>query len=271
MPFDLGDTVRLTAECTNTDGTPTNATTATLTLTLPDGSTVSPSVPVPATAGQYVLDYPTTLAGRHSVRWQFTDPASAYTDVFDVRPAEPGLILSLADAKAQLNITGARDDEEIRTWLEATTGLIEHFTGITVKRSFTETHTIPPSGCPAVVLRHTPVVSLTSLEAVDGGSAPAVSALSVDSDTGVIRPVSGGLIFGSFRVTYTAGRDMVPASVSAAARIILQHLWQTQRNTSRGGLPGVSDAGDIVPGLGYAIPNRALQLMEHHRLPPGVA
>lgn len=264
MPFDLGDTVRLSAECRDADGALKTAGTATLTLTLPDGTTESPTVSAPATEGTYVHDYAPTLPGRHSVRWVFSDPNSAYTDVFDVREPDPPSILSLADAKAQLNITSDRDDEELRSWIEATTALVEQFTGLCVTQTFTETHRINGSGTRAIVLKHTPVRDVIS---VDG--AP-LSSLSVSNDTGVVR-CPGGLLYGSVTVTYTAGRTVIPASITKAALIILQHLWQTQRNTFRGGLPGVSGDTEIMPGLGYAIPNRAMQLMEPYRTMTGVA
>jgi hypothetical protein len=271
VPFDLGDTVRLTAECTDADGALTTAGTASITITLPDGSSVSPSVPVPSTTGAYVLDYVTDQPGRHSVRWSFSDPASAYTDVFDVREATPALIVSLADAKSHLNITSTRNDAEIRSWLEATTEIVEQYTGITARRTVTETHILPPSGARAFVLRRTPVVEITALTPLDGSQGVPVSSFAVDSDTGVVRPKGGGLVFGEFTATYTAGRSSIPASVAAAALIILQHLWQTQRGASRGPVPAGLDDAQMVAGIGYAVPNRALQLMEPHRLPPGVA
>lgn len=268
MPFDLGDTVRLTAECRDPDGTLTTAGTVTLTVTLPDGSTVSPVVLAPATAGQYVYDYPTTAAGRHAVRWVFTDPGSATTDVFDVRPEAPALLLSLADAKAQLNITSTRNDEEIRGWLETVTAAVEHFTGITVQRSFTEVHRIPRRGAPSFALLRTPALEITAATGAD------VDSMDLDPSAGVVHHTDGGLFCGRVEVTYLAGRDEVPAPIRDAAKVILQHLWRTQRNTSRGPVPGGGDDFSVtepVPGLGYAIPNRALQLMEPYRLPPGVA
>lgn len=268
MPFDLGDTVRLTAECRDPDGTLMNAGTATLTVTLPDGSTVSPAVPAPTSAGQYVYDYPTTSAGRHAVRWLFETPNSARTDVFDVRPETPALLLSLADAKAQLNITSARSDEEIRGWLETVTGIVEHFTGVTVQRSFTEVHRLPRRGTPAFALLRTPALEITAATGAD----PDV--MDLDTTTGVVHHAVCGLFCGRIEVTYLAGRDQVPAPIRDAAKIILQHLWRTQRNTSRGPVPGGGDDFSVtepVPGLGYAVPNRALQLMEPYKLPPGVA
>ncbi|MFL6110555.1 MAG: hypothetical protein ACJ786_04280, partial [Catenulispora sp.] len=141
MPFDLGDTARLTATCTDAGGTATNAVGAVLTIGLPDGTTVTPAVTnPPAATGQYSYDYVTTQAGRHSVRWVFTSPACAYTDVLDVRDAVPPLLFSLAAAKKKLGIpaTSTGDDDELREFVEATTTAVEFFTGPVVPRTVTE-------------------------------------------------------------------------------------------------------------------------------------
>lgn len=273
MPFDLGDTVRLEAECRDADGTLATAAAATLTLTLPDGTTSSPTVDAPATAGQYTHDYVTTQAGRHAVRWVFTGPACAYTDSFDVREAEPPTILSLADAKQHLNITGTTDDDELRGWIEATTAAVEWFVGPVVQRTVTEVHSRRTSA--SLALHQPPVVSLTTLAAVrTGGTSYVAADMDVDSATGIVTRLDGGSISGPLRVTYTAGRAVVPASITAAARIILQHLWRTQRAGSRGPVFGGGDDFSVtepIPGLGYAVPNRAVQLLDPYRLSPGVA
>lgn len=276
MPFDLGDTVRLTAQCRDAAGTLTTATSAALTITLPDGTTATPTVSAPAVAGEYRHDYVTAAAGRHAVRWVFTGPAAAYTDVFDVRPGEPPLILSLVDAKRHLQISSTAHDDQLREWLETITEGVENFTGIGPRRTVTEDHDVPVSGARGLALRRTPVLALVSAVGVlTGGSSYEVAALDVDGSTGIVRHRAGSRLYGPLRVTYTAGRAVIPASITSAARIILQHLWRTQYGASRasGSLGGGDDFAvtEPVPGLGYAIPNRALQLMEPYRLPPGVA
>ncbi|WP_030659724.1 MULTISPECIES: hypothetical protein [Streptomyces] len=278
MPFDLGDTVRLEAACRSAAGTLTTAATAVVTITLPDGTTVTPAVAAPASAGEYLVDYPTVQAGRHAVRWRFTDPASAYTDSFDVREAEPAYILSLADARRHLRYApgDTGDDEQIREWLETITIGVESFAGVCCRRTVTETHDLPSHGVPTLVLRRTPVLSLTSLTAVhSGGTSYLPADLDVDGPTGVVRRLDGGRLYGVLRGVYVAGRTVIPANLSSAARIILQHLWRTQYGASRG-LSQVGGGDDYlvtepIPGFGYAIPNRALQLLEPDRLPPGVA
>lgn len=263
--FDLGDTVRLTAECVDADGTLVNATSVTLTVTLPDGTDETETVPTPATAGQYTFDFVSSVAGRHAVRWVFTGPNTAFTDVFDVRPASPPLIVSLADAKAHLNITGTRDDEELRGWVEAATDVVENYVGPCVRRTFSEVFHLPWYGVRSVALNRSPVIAVT---AISGAS---LTDIDTDTSFGIVRHIGDGKFSDRIEITYTAGRTVIPANITKAALIILQHLWQTQRNGSRGALPGAMDSVDPIPGIGYAVPNRALQLMDAYRLPPGVA
>ncbi|MFD9515945.1 hypothetical protein [Streptomyces sp. NPDC059979] len=278
MPFDLGDTVRLEAACHDAAGTLTPATTAVVTLTLPDGTTATPAVGAPVATGEYRVDYLTVQAGRHGVRWTFTGPGSAYTDSFDVREAEPALILSLADARRHLRYApgDTADDEQIREWLETITIGVESLAGVCCRRTVVEVHSVPADGAHTLVLRRTPVLSLTSLVAVQSGGRSYLPAeLDVDGPAGVIRRLDGGRFYGPLRGTYSAGRAIIPANLSSASRIILQHLWRTQYGASRG-LSQVGGGDDYlvtepIPGFGYAIPNRALQLLEPDRLPPGVA
>ncbi|MFD5294782.1 hypothetical protein ACFWJU_06200 [Streptomyces mutabilis] len=271
MPFDLGATVRLSGECRDPGGTLASAATAVVTVTLPDETTISPTVTEdPDTAGKYWTDYVTTTPGRHSVRWVWTEPAAAYTDVFDVQEEAPPAILSLADARQHLNLVSTKDDGEVRFWNTATTRAVEYFVGPVVARSFTEEHQVRVSR--TVVLHRTPVLAVTAVTTLlTGGVSYSVDSLHVDRDTGEVLRLDGGRLDGRLRFTYRAGRTVIPENITAGARIILEHLWLTQRG-SRGGLAGGGqDLSEPVPGLGYAIPNRALQLLEPDRLPPGVA
>ncbi len=153
---------------------------------------------------------------------------------------------------------------------------MEQYTGICARGTVVEDHDIQPSGVRSLALRRTPVISLTSAVAIlAGGTTYAVADLDVDTRMGIVRRLDGGLMYGPLRWTYVAGRSVIPANITAAGRIILQHLWRTQYGASRAGsaIGGGEDflVTEQIPGLGYAVPNRALQLLEPHRLPPGVA
>ncbi|MFD3532041.1 hypothetical protein [Streptomyces sp. NPDC058664] len=269
MPFDLGATARLTAECRDPSGTLTTATGVTVTVTLPDGTSANPIASESGT-GQYRVDYPTVQAGRHVIRWVFTGPADAYTDSFDVREAAPPGILSLADAKTHLSKSSSSDDDELRSWIESITAGIEGLCGPVVVRTVTER--VDLRRAPSVALRAIPAIELVSVTALyTGGTGYATADLDLDPGTGIVRRLDGGMLTGPMVVTYTAGRRIVPAALTSAARIILRHLWQTKQGPQRPQLgTGDFDVNEPVQGFGYAVPNRALQLMEPHRLPPGV-
>ncbi|MFJ8140651.1 hypothetical protein [Streptomyces sp. NPDC096013] len=274
MPYDLGATARLTAPCRDAGGTLTDAGTAQLTVTLPDGSTDTPVVTnPPQQTGRYVADYVTTQAGRHLVRWVFTGPAYAFTDVLNVRLPQLPAISSLADAKNQINMTSEPDDDEIRFWLNASAFAVEYFVGPVGIREVAEVQDVTVAE--RLSLRQVPVLSLTALTPIlDGGTSYDPDTLHVDGATGIVRRLDGGLFTGPLHALYEAGRRVVTENISAADLLIFQHLWRTQRPGRSGGLPGSSDDYSVtepIPGLGYAIPNRAVQMLDPDRLPPGMA
>ncbi|MFD3483784.1 head-tail connector protein [Streptomyces sp. NPDC058665] len=181
-------------------------------------------------------------------------------------------LLTLAEAKAQLNIVTDTNDTEITAYIEAVTEVIEWHVGPVVERIVTEE--IDGKGL-YLLLLHPPVRSLTSLTPVLGGTAVDVAGLHVNGVTGVIRRKDGGSFSGGpWTAVYPAGRDAVPPTVNLAGRILLQHLWRTQLGQARGGLAGGNSDFSVTepaPGFGYAVPNRVLQLLEPYKQPPGVA
>jgi hypothetical protein len=67
--------------------------------------------------------------------------------------------------------------------------------------------------------------------------------------------------------TYQAGEVVIPDDYRLAALIIIEHLWETQRGTMGVQLGG--DSEGYSPGRGFAIPRRALELLDTQL--PGVA
>lgn len=182
-------------------------------------------------------------------------------------------LLTLDEAKAQLNSTSAVNDTELLAYIESLTAVIEGYTGPVETQEVTET---ADARGPFLALLRPPVQSITSITPImDGGSAPAVASLHVDGPSGVVRRTDGGSFSGGpWTVVYTAGRGAVPPTINLAARILLQHLWRTQLASARGGLAGSGNdfsVSDPIPGFGYAVPNRVLQLLEPYKQPPGVA
>lgn len=183
-------------------------------------------------------------------------------------------LLTLAEAKAQLDISGIGDDVELQAYIDALTAPIERYVGPVENRTVTET--VDGRGR-TIAVTQVPAVSLTSLTPIlTGGAALATDDVVLDGDTGIIRRRDGGSFYGGpWTAVYEAGRGEVPPTINLAARILLQHLWRTQYGASRG-LSGIGGGEDFsvteaVPGWGYAIPNRVLQLLEPYKVPPGVA
>lgn len=259
---DLGAVVTVAVDVRSAAGTLTDPSTATLTVTLPDGTTVTPAVTLPsAVAGQLRVDYATVQAGRHSWRMVTTGPITAYVDVFDVREALPPGIVSLKAAKDQLNIdpSATKDDEEIRGYIASSTRAVEIVRGeVVARRTFTDRSWV--SGT-QTLLNRTPVIALVSVAAVDGSTSWSVSpsVLDVDPDSGMVTVLSGPPLRGFLKWVYQAGYVIVPDAFQLAALIIIQHLWETQR-----GQMGVQLGGEgevYIPGLGFAIPRRAVELL----------
>lgn len=259
--YDLGDPVPLRVEVRDAAGALANATSVVVTITLPDTTTSTPAVTNSAT-GIYTASGPSALEGRYTVRWVATGTnASAYTDVYDVRSASPIQLFSLAEARSMLRLSSTAEDEELRTWIDATTAAVERITGPVIPRQFTETLL----GRRAIVLSHPPVISVdTIVPTYVGGWSISIPDLVVDVDGIVTRVDRADFSRDWYTVTYTAGRRVIPPAILAAGRIILKNLWETQRAQTR--QPGVG--GGELPPAGSTqglIPYRAQNLLEAYR------
>lgn len=268
MPYDIADSVPIAWDVKDAAGVLTTASTVLLTITLPDGTTATPSVPAPSSAGQYRVTYVPTVEGRYSWRAVTTVPNTAYQDVFEVRePLSPSL-LSLADAKAHLNITSTTHDDDLREYLEAATAIVEDHVGPIVKRTYTRRISGHRRHIP---LPHTQVTAITALTLVSDGTSPYnLSDLSVNATTGVVTFKNYGWFpYGDMDITYTVGRSFVNANWTLAAKIILKHNWETQL----GNLPSIQgdNPGYVVSGNGYLVPFRALSLLGADEVPAGFA
>lgn len=268
--FDLGDPVPLSVEILDANGNLANAGAVTLTVTLPDGSTSSPSVTNGGT-GVYTATFVTTQEGRHTVRWVATGAnASAFTDAFDVAGAASQAIVSLDDVKAHLNITSTTNDEELRFAILAASDWVESKIGPVAKRIYTQT--VRCGGSP-IALDHAPVISVTSVTPAGGVALSALS-LDADLDAGLIYPAFGyswpTWTYGTVTVVYVAGRTVVPAAVQWATKEYVAWLWDTQRGAAQAS-PAQADLDQFGTGTFATVPRRIEQALEPYLLAPAVA
>lgn len=282
--YELGGVAVLSWTATDTAGAAANAGVAcTITITQPDGTAIGPVI-LTGTAGAYSYSYKTIQPGRHTYRFEATGipgpgvGVGAHTDVFDVYAATPSAIISVADAKELLRVTDTKFDDDLKFFIESLTRFIDKYCGPMVPRLVTERHT---AGARTLMLRQIPVyvpagqtTDLVSITPVLTYGVPYddLSLLSVDHATGeVIHTVGLPFYYGSYDVTYWAGRAYIPPNVLLAAQVILKHWWALERPSARPGQGPATGAAD-EPALlwGFAIPNRALEMLESERTPAGI-
>lgn len=271
--YDVGDIVPLGITTLNAAGEPAEAGTVALTIGLPDLTTVTPAVAHVAGTAVYTVDFPATMEGLHTVKWNVTGAnASGEPDVFNVREITDQII-SREQAKTQLGLTTDVHDAAVRLFIAASAVAIEdHIGRKIIRRTVTEKHY---GVCGSLILNRCPVLSLTSLATVDGNTTFNVADLDLDGDVGIVRTLTGTALRGNLQAVYVPGMRVVPANFQLASRIIVEHLWQTMRpfsNSAATLTPGALEdslegrAGGLV---GFAIPNRALELLG--KPPPLVA
>jgi uncharacterized repeat protein (TIGR01451 family) len=281
--YEVGQTITRTIKVTNSAGSPANADSVTCTVTLPDGTTAPAEVGSPSPTGTYVTTLATTQAGRHRFRWSGSGANSGgfpYTDVVDVWPTDPRLVIGLDDARANINIPSIEtaDDDELRLFIASATEILEDLgkgLGIAILPTLrTEDHAPKTE---LLALHRFPVGSITSVTEYVGTAATVIAQLAtpggagegytVDLTNGHLIRRSGGYRTpweGEVRVVYTWGSSIIAPRVIHAARELVSHLWSVGQRGSHGGAFGSSDAYTITPA-GYAVPNRVVEILDPTR------
>lgn len=170
--------------------------------------------------------------------------------------------VTLAQTKAHLNITVSTHDAELQSMIDGAEAAIAQKCG---PLSSTATTERVRGGGNGLVVRVTPIVSLTSVTPV-GGTAYTLTDLDVDTTAGVITRASfGPFVTGRYDVVYQAGRATTPDDLLLAVKELVRHLWDTQRGpTRRPGSTASDTTANTIPGAAYLFPHRVEQLMIPH-------
>lgn len=265
MTYVLGQRVSLRTTVTDAAGVATDATTV-LTVTAPDGTVTTPAVTHPGT-GLYSADVTFNQAGDWLRVWS-TSGAIVSTDVDQIHVISPTLrIVGLAEVKEHGNITTTANDRELLDFIGTSQQMIESLVGTTVPQTFTETQYTSAGN---VWLRHSPVLSVTSVTEFGGVVDPGLYI--VDADAGVITRTDGrdwyGATTSALTTVYRAGRAPIPEGIRWAAKELTVSLWRSTQ-AQRGGRSRGSDAPETPTG--YALPNRVREALEPYLLVPVVA
>ena len=256
LTVDLGDQVTLSWAYGS-------ATTAALTVTLPDGSTVTPSV---TGTTSFTATYTPTLPGRHIAAWVGTGSnPGAFVDTFEVVASAESPLVSMDEIRAYLGIAQSGTDERLRFMALSATEMCERYTGRTWRRAVaTETYS---GGKPVIILRRTPVLSISTV--VESGATLSNTTDWILSTGGVLTRGTTTLrsrwLLGTenVSVTYIAGPSdgRVPAPIRHGVLEMTRHLWDTMRGGySLPRTQGTADEWD--PRQGYSIPRRVSQLWD---------
>lgn len=258
QPYQLELTVRDLA------GALVTPTTIDLRYLLPDGAQEAGPVPAVDSLGHYHADDVRSQVGPYRYRWLTTGPGAGVS-VGTLVVADPFApeITTLAGVKDQCNI--GRDDtahdEELADYLAALPAVVERWTGPLTPTARTQWVDRWPA-----VLKYTPVLELTSMSGVD------VSTVDLDAEAGVVTPgpYSGYAAPGT--VAYVSGYRSIPAALDLAGRVIVAHWWESQRAAGSGDVRGGDDYADAnsVPGMGFALPRYAVELLESVRVSTGL-
>lgn len=194
-------------------------------------------------------------------------------------------IITPDEAKRLVTIPASNTDQdaELEVFITAVSRRIDELCGPVVVRTLT--NEAYNGGCVSIRLKNAPVSSFTTVTEYLGTSATVLTAETNAAKTStnylwdstvnrLYRRSSGqDAYFPAGRsnvvVTYVGGRAATTATVDEkfkrAAGVILAHLWRADRGS------GSETFGEYSYPVGFAIPNRALEILGDERRAPLVA
>jgi uncharacterized phiE125 gp8 family phage protein len=197
-------------------------------------------------------------------------------------PAVATPIVSLTQAKAQLNITDEVNDSKLTDFIAAASQMIVNRIG-PVAGSLTVSEWHDGGSTDLLLYAEGPVQSITSVTesfgsvvytlsqiTLDSGSVTTPFGYTVDLDQGLlVRRAAGVAIpfaFGeqNIHVTFVAGYATTPPDITQATLLLLQHMWETQRGVGR------SLGSGPMETSAYSMPNRVMEILSPY-IVPGIA
>ena len=299
MPYYSGQPVPLAFTLTDAYGNPAEAadTPPVVTVTLPDATTSTPGVAYDGD-GVYTATGPSGQSGHYLVAWTCADATypGGLTDSYDIEAAAETAILSLAEMKRALRIDLAdtSEDDFVTEFGRSVTAIVEWYCGPVLQQPVVEELRV---GGLVVMLSKPPVLELTAWTEVPANF-PSGSGRTVPSPASPMFPVmiygvtypltelynstdlrgevrhTSGLPFyyGPYLWSYTSGRLVVPKCIQTGYKAILRHIYGMERGGGGGSAAlGAADEETTATPFGYAVPNRALELMASEALPGAIA
>lgn len=270
---EVGESYNTSIVIKDKTGTLTDPVSITLTVTLPDLTTATPSV-IKDSTGTYHGDYTFTQEGLHKVQWATTSPNTSTTDYVNVTVFRS--VVGLDDVKSYINFDSSGGKEDLlRQIMMATTELIEEIVGTCVIRTFTNERV---TGRSAQVLKlpHGPLPddnAITSITSVWNGGPSWTS----DNDELIVYPDSATVelasylpfYLGPWKATYKAGRYIVSQKIQLAALETILDLWASQRPYGMDSLePGPEETAKWEMMINtYKIPPHAMELLSGEERP----
>jgi hypothetical protein len=248
--YSVGDLVPFAIQIYDSTNTLANASTVTITITQPDGTTAGPFTVTASTTGSYAYTFTATQSGRHLGQWSASGTnAGGEPQAFYVQPVAP--LLTVGEVKAHLSIQTTNDDDELAAFIAASIPILEGLCGPISPRVITgESH---DGGQIHLFTDFAPIISISSLTEMIGYTQFTLTSQNIGGATdnygytvddaregritrrgvgSIALPFGFGThsgtnsIRGSVLISYTAGRSNPSENVRMAAKELIRYMWR---------------------------------------------
>jgi len=264
-PIELGENYQYRHTIYDATGVAADAGTVTVTVTLPDGTTATPTVTHSGT-GLYDIDYLTAQTGRHTILGDATGGVlgtdhEKFDDAFHVELAGR-MLISLDDAvthlRATATITSIADRQQLRWYTLAASDACERSLGrVVCRRSITDAF---DGGVWDLLLRdippRPPTGFVTPTSVVENGVSLVLNTdyfvakqgwRLIRGQTNATRPWQPGTE--NITATYTAGCTDVPPVLRKVVASAVQRMWQTSQQQPHEALDGTLEVAAALSVL----------------------